>query len=123
MMVVLVPRRPSRVLVPQTHLLDGDQYDGKQMPEEGDAIIGLEVGREYWVTVEEDAEAEASVEKKAYKAPTTSSAIKTTDTTSLGGEDSSNCSCIEGNPCAVPYNCRDWENRFEIAKKNGWKGF
>lgn len=34
------------------------------------------------------------------------------------------CSCIEGNPCtdANKYNCKDWENRFAIAKKNGWKG-
>ena len=34
------------------------------------------------------------------------------------------CSCIEGNPCtdANKYNCLDWNNRFSIAKKNGWKG-
>ena len=34
-----------------------------------------------------------------------------------GGDDHASCSCIEGNPCAVPYNCKDWANRFEIAKK------
>jgi hypothetical protein len=35
------------------------------------------------------------------------------------------CSCIEGNPCteANKYNCKNWNNRFEVAKKNGWKGF
>ncbi len=32
------------------------------------------------------------------------------------------CSCIEGNPCASPYNCQDWKNRYDVAKKNGWKG-
>ena len=31
------------------------------------------------------------------------------------------CSCIEGNPCADAYCCKDWKNRFEVAKKNGWK--
>ena len=45
------------------------------------------------------------------------------------GKDSSRrvdgCSCIEGNPCteANKYNCKNWNNRYEIAKKNGWKGF
>ena len=27
------------------------------------------------------------------------------------------------NPCASSYNCKDWHNRNEVAKKNGWKGF
>jgi hypothetical protein len=39
------------------------------------------------------------------------------------GDDSSSCSCIEGNPCVVSYNCRNWARRYEIAKANGWKGF
>lgn len=39
------------------------------------------------------------------------------------GEDSSTCSCLYGNPCASAYNCKDWRNRFEVAKRNGWKGF
>lgn len=34
-----------------------------------------------------------------------------------GGDDSASCSCIEGNPCAVPYNCKHWESRFEVARK------
>ena len=33
------------------------------------------------------------------------------------------CSCIYGNPCVDEYGCRDWTNRFAIARKNGWKGF
>ncbi|GBG32966.1 Malignant fibrous histiocytoma-amplified sequence 1 [Hondaea fermentalgiana] len=32
-------------------------------------------------------------------------------------QDGASCSCIEGNPCAVPYNCKDWENRIEIARR------
>ena len=39
------------------------------------------------------------------------------------GEDSSGCSCIWGNPCAMPHACKNWAQRFEIAKANGWKGF
>ena len=38
------------------------------------------------------------------------------------GEDSSSCSCLFGNPCVSPYCCKDWRNRFEVAKRNGWKG-
>lgn len=33
-------------------------------------------------------------------------------------EDSASCSCLEGNPCAVSYNCRDWANRFEVARRH-----
>lgn len=33
------------------------------------------------------------------------------------------CSCLYGNPCVDQYICRDWDNRFAVAKKNGWKGF
>ncbi len=33
------------------------------------------------------------------------------------------CSCIEGNPCVDEYGCKDWYNRYAIAKKNGWAGF
>ena len=40
-----------------------------------------------------------------------------------GGDDSSSCSCIEGNPCLVAYNCKNWARRYEIAKAHGWKGF
>lgn len=41
----------------------------------------------------------------------------TEDTSIREGEKLESCSCIEGNPCAVPYHCLDWENRFEVAKK------
>jgi hypothetical protein len=33
------------------------------------------------------------------------------------------CSCLYGNPCMDPDACEDWNNRKEIAKKNGWKGY
>ena len=31
-------------------------------------------------------------------------------------EDRGNCSCLEGNPCVEKYCCKDWANRFKIAK-------
>ena len=33
------------------------------------------------------------------------------------------CSCLYGNPCMDQYICRDWNNRYAVAKTNGWKGF
>jgi hypothetical protein len=35
---------------------------------------------------------------------------------SLSEQDSSSCSCVGGNPCAVACNCRDWANRFQVAR-------
>ena len=39
------------------------------------------------------------------------------DDQGIGTEDSASCSCVEGNPCISPYNCKNWEKRFEIAKQ------
>jgi hypothetical protein len=33
------------------------------------------------------------------------------------------CSCVYGNPCVDEYGCKDWDNRYAVATKNGWKGF
>ena len=41
----------------------------------------------------------------------------------IGGQRKEGCSCIYGNPCADQYVCLNWANRFDIATKNGWKGF
>jgi hypothetical protein len=39
------------------------------------------------------------------------------------GRSMESCSCIYGNPCVDEYGCKDWDNRYAVAKKNGWKGF
>lgn len=39
------------------------------------------------------------------------------------GRGMESCSCIYGNPCVDEYGCKDWTNRYAVAKKNGWKGF
>jgi hypothetical protein len=30
--------------------------------------------------------------------------------------DKASCSCLEGNPCAVQYNCKNWARRYEVAE-------
>lgn len=32
-------------------------------------------------------------------------------------QDRASCSCVEGNPCAVKYNCKNWAKRLEVAKE------
>ena len=39
-----------------------------------------------------------------------------------GGRAKEGCSCLYGNPCMDQYVCNDWGNRFDVAKRNGWKG-
>ena len=62
--------------------------------EEGDEIVGLELGLEYFCDVEEDPE-EAKKERKAYKAQTVDNTVAVGDG-AQNGEDSASCSCIEG---------------------------
>lgn len=90
---------------------------------------GLDPTKEYWVDVEED-----SSERKAYEerqdALAKESAAKRAEQELRGdaGADiikskTESCSCIEGNPCLDRYACKDWEHRYDVAKRNGWKGF
>ena len=71
--------------------------------------------KQYVLVVKEDEVLDAMTTKTTYKAPTKE--------TVPGGNKMESCSCIEGNPCADAYCCKDWRNRFEVAKKHGWKGF
>lgn len=90
---------------------------------------GLDPSKEYWVEVEEDA-----AERKAYEerqdALARENAVKRAEKEARGEEinaiiktKTESCSCIEGNPCLDRYACKDWEHRYEVAKRNGWKGF
>jgi len=86
----------------------------KRMWQDKEGLIGgLVVGKEYWVDVVEDAVAEAQVERKTYNPD------KKADDNAPREE---GCSCLFGNPCMESYTCADWQNRFDVAKKNGWKG-
>ena len=74
---------------------------------------------QYVLEVLEDAvwveAARAAGTYKTYKAPTA-------EENGITKQKQESCSCIEGNPCADAYCCKDWKNRFEVAKRNGWKG-
>ena len=89
--------------------------------------IGLSPGSVYWVHIEEDAG-----EKEAYIARSDEFSKKKAAERAIEEDKEKNgvvtekregCSCIEGNPCLDAYGCKDWSNRFEVAKKHGWKGF
>ena len=71
--------------------------------------------REYVLNVDEDP-ADAHKPRTTYKAEKKDDGL-------TGGKRGEGCSCVWGNPCAIPDPCKDWQNRFEVAKKNGWKGF
>ena len=73
---------------------------------------------EYFVDVDEDAVAEAAIERKAYVAAATPASNPM-----IGGTRKEGCSCLYGNPCAESEHCENWQGRFEVAKKNGWKGY
>ena len=82
---------------------------------------------EYLLEVHEDP-TQSDAPRKAYVPSSSSSGLggrvlAGSDENNTMGEDSSTCSCLYGNPCVSAYNCKDWHNRFEVAKRNGWKGF
>ena len=100
----------------------------KEEPE--GVFIGLAPDTVYYVHIEED-----SAEKEAYLKRAEETAAKNAKKREQDEENEKNgladlviekregCSCIEGNPCLDAYGCKDWQNRFEVAKKHGWKGF
>eukprot|EP00049_Salpingoeca_infusionum_P010836 m.186813 g.186813 ORF g.186813 m.186813 type:complete len:263 (-) comp14762_c0_seq1:244-1032(-) len=91
----------------------------------GTHFQGVKTGGVYWCEVEEDPTL-ADQPRTTYKARGSDSMAamrKEMASDGFGGEDSSSCSCIEGNPCQSQYSCRDWKNRFAVAKAHGWKGF
>jgi hypothetical protein len=90
---------------------------------------GLDPSKEYWVEIEED-----PAERKAYEIRQDELAKQSAAQRALEEDrcqDSNmivkvkveSCSCIEGNPCLDRYACKDWEHRYDVAKRNGWKGF
>ena len=102
---------------------DADQPRRAVRPPE--EIRGIVPGSgEYAVVIVEDAEAEAEVETRAFKAAGAGDTLASGgggDVDQFGGEDASSCSCIYGNPCVSAYACLDWRNRYEVARAHGWK--
>jgi hypothetical protein len=93
------------------------------MERPGGLFLGLETGKAYYCYVEQNAD--------QLKKDQASGAARAAAEAKAGGgggkkEDGrgfESCSCIYGAPCVDEYGCRDWTNRFAVAKKNGWKGF
>lgn len=89
----------------------------------------LRTDQVYWVHLEEDQEELEAYHKRQDKYAEEAAAKRKEDeeneargiVSHSGGAES--CSCIEGNPCMDRYGCKDWDNRYEVAKRNGWKGF
>lgn len=91
---------------------------------------GLKVDHEYWVDIEEDSKEREEYEKRQQKMAEENArkraaleAEEKNDAGLIVKAKSESCSCIEGNPCLDRYCCKDWEHRYEVAKKHGWKGF
>lgn len=115
---------------PQERLEGEDEpgYDPRPFVwEEPEGVYqGLETGNTYWVFVNQDEEEERKDRERMRKrrdfekSNDPRAGLKPMDD---GRGLSENCSCIYGNPCVDEYGCRDWYNRWEVAKKNGWKGF
>lgn len=80
--------------------------------------LSLEAGKTYYVYVEqESAQLARDQERMRRIAEGMDGARASTEQRAEG------CSCLYGNPCVDQYICKDWDNRFAVAKKNGWKGF
>eukprot|EP01039_Chlorochromonas_danica_P005108 gene5108-5614_t len=104
---------------------DIDQaYEGMYVEENPRGIYqGLKVSETYYVYVEQEAEQlkrdqEIMRQRAAADASKAQAPLPKDD-----GRAMESCSCIYGNPCVDEYGCRDWNNRFAVATKNGWKGF
>jgi hypothetical protein len=84
---------------------------------------GLRLSMIYYVYVEENAEQLAKDQLERKSRTECEDCTCTTEDRSLHKEFYESCSCLWGNPCADAYCCKDWNNRYAIATKNGWKGF
>lgn len=80
----------------------------------------LEAEETYFVHVDED---EAEFLKSQERAKQAFAGVRSEATRGEG------CSCLEGNPCASECDaqgntvCKDWANRFAVAKAHGWIGY
>lgn len=88
---------------------------------------GLEVDMTYYVYVEQEAEQLARDQARMKQIASSMEGAKKKDPNGDLVKDDGrvleSCSCIYGNPCVDEYGCKDWDNRFAVATKNGWKGF
>ena len=88
---------------------------------------GLEADATYYVYVEQQADALKRDQEETAKrlAGAAESVVKDAygNVLDAKGRVLESCSCKYGNPCTDAMYCEDWDNRFAVAKKNGWKEF
>mmetsp|Transcript_35438 Transcript_35438/g.57880 ORF Transcript_35438/g.57880 Transcript_35438/m.57880 type:complete len:310 (+) Transcript_35438:153-1082(+) len=111
--------------------LDPNEIREKQGPERYAAYVpeepegtyqGLDVDvGTYYVYIHQDSEQEKKDREAARRLVAELKARAEAD--GGGARTQEGCSCLEGNPCADQYICKNWDNRFAVAKANGWKGF
>lgn len=126
--------RPARVPCCSQLRLHADKAGGPELPFDGSGAIadttftGLTPGSTYWIGILEDAEEAAASEARSAAAYAAREAARASKPAPLPGGDGivrerlESCSCIEGNPCMDAYGCKDWNNRYEVAKAHGWRG-
>jgi hypothetical protein len=78
-----------------------------------DTFSGLEGGKLYYAYVIEDGEEKAKYEEAQKKRAAAAATVSNIGNVKTG----ESCSCIEGNPCAISDNCKDWDNRIAVAAK------
>jgi hypothetical protein len=104
-----------------------EKFDDLYLPEHPRGTYhGLEDDQTYYVYVEQEAQQlKRDQERMRQIAAGMAGAIKKGDglIPKDDGRAMESCSCIYGNPCVDEYGCKDWNNRYAIAMKNGWKGF
>lgn len=88
---------------------------------------GLEADSTYYVYVEQQADALKRDQEETAKrlAGAADAVVKDAygNVLDAKGRVLESCSCKYGNPCTDAMYCEDWNNRFAVAKKNGWKEF
>jgi hypothetical protein len=107
-------------------LSDGTEKEPREpafVKEEGNPVVftGVEGGQTYWAMVEEDNAEKAAFEERQAKKAVPIYTGKSDDDV-IVREKVEGCSCIWGNPCMDSSCCRDWNNRYDVAKSHGWRG-
>ena len=85
-------------------------------------FCGLLDGELFWVEVEEDPVERAASDARQAAFAARSAPVDAAGKEGIVREKVEGCSCIWGNPCEVPDGCQDWNGRYALAKKNGWRG-
>lgn len=82
---------------------------------------GLEKDQTYYVYVEQEADQLARDQERQKRIASNMDGIN--EKGIKYNREQEGCSCLYGNPCMDEYICKDWHNRFSVARMNGWKAF